>query len=104
MEQDYVLLKIDTERHKNGPELAKRLRGERTGGIPWIVITDAAGNELIAGDRPTEDGTSNIGCPVSEEERAWFLQMLAETRQHMTDGHLATLKKELAAFAESLGR
>ena len=101
MELDYVMLKIDTERNTNGEAFAKRLRGDRSGGIPWLVITDAEGKELIASDRPTENGTSNIGCPVSEEERAWFLEMLDQTRQHMQDEHRATIEKELAEFAKS---
>ncbi|HPF13812.1 MAG: hypothetical protein H6827_04950 [Planctomycetes bacterium] len=102
MAKDYVLLKIDVERDLHGEEVATKLRGERTGGIPWIVITDANGTELVASDRPTDKGPSNIGCPVSPEERGWFLSMLQQTQQRMAAEGLATIERELAAFAETI--
>ncbi len=34
MAKDYVLLKIDTERHKNGAEVAMRIRGTDKDSIP----------------------------------------------------------------------
>ena len=104
MDQDYVLLKIDTERHRHGAELAQRLRGDRTGGIPWLVITDSNGQELVTSDRPNDGKKSNIGCPVTPDEQAWFLHMLDETRQHMTQDHRTVLAKELAEFAQSQAR
>ena len=70
---DFVELKIDTERHLNGEAVARKLRGDRTGGIPWMVITDASGTELITSDDPKN---GNAGCPVTESERAWFMEML----------------------------
>jgi hypothetical protein len=99
-----VLLKIDTERHTNGAKVALKLRGTDQGGIPWIVITDSAGKPLINGDRPSDQGPSNIGCPVSPEERAWFMNMISTTRQHMSDDLLQSIESELAAFAQSMGR
>ena len=46
---DYVTLKIDTTAMQHGAEVAKRLRKSRTnGGIPWMVILDAEGEELIS--------------------------------------------------------
>ncbi len=100
LSKDYIDLKIDTERHLNGEAVAKRLRKERTGGIPWSVITDAEGAELVASDAPG----GNIGCPVTEDERAYFIEMVKASRQRITDDELETLSSELAAFAKSIGR
>ena len=44
---DYLVLKIDIEKMQHGDETGKRLRGDRTGGIPWITILDANGTELV---------------------------------------------------------
>lgn len=98
MSRDYVDLKVDTERHLNGEGVAKALRGERTGGIPWMVITDAAGKELAASDGPG----GNIGCPVSDAERAHFIEMVKTSRTRITDEELKTLADELAAFAKTI--
>ncbi|MCA9001854.1 MAG: hypothetical protein KDB61_08020 [Planctomycetes bacterium] len=102
MNLDYVLLKIDVERDLHGAEVALRLRGTDQGGIPWITITDAQGTQLTNADRPTDQGPSNIGCPVSEQERAWFMQMIRSTRQHMTEGQVGVIEKELAAYAKTI--
>ena len=96
MSRDYVDLKIDTDRHKNGKAVADRLRGERTGGIPWMVITDATGKELVSSDGPE----GNIGCPMSESERGWFVEMIRKTEQHMSKLELGTIEYELQIFAE----
>ena len=98
MERDYLNLKIDTDRHLNGEAVAKALRGDRSGGIPWSVITDAKGAELVASDGPG----GNIGCPVTEAERAHFMDMVRRTRVRITDEQLVTLEAELAAFAKSI--
>ncbi len=104
MAKDYVMLKIDVERHKNGAEVALRLRGTEEGGIPWIAITDAKGEILTTGDRPTDQGPSNIGCPATQEEQDWFMTMIGTTQQHMSNGQLNTLKMNLAVYAKSISR
>ncbi len=98
MSRDYVDLKIDTDRHLHGKEVAKSLRGDRGGGIPWMVITDSTGKELITGDGPG----GNIGCPVSDAERAHFIEMVKASRTRITDAELQTLTEELAAFAKTI--
>ena len=35
---DYIVLKIDQEAMEHGEEVGKKLRGDRTGGIPWFAI------------------------------------------------------------------
>lgn len=98
MSRDYVDLKIDTERDLNGEAVAKALRGERTGGIPWMVITDSSGEELVTADGPG----GNIGCPATEAEQAHLIEMVRTSRTRITDVELGTLAAELAAFAKSI--
>ncbi len=102
MAKDYVLLKIDTERHKSGAEVAMRIRGTDRGGIPWMAITDSKGEILVTGDRPTDKGPSNIGCPATEDEQAWFMTMIQRTTQHMSKQHLDAVQADLAVYAKSI--
>lgn len=98
--KDYIDLKIDQDRHTHGKAVAERLRKERRGGIPWMVILGADGTELITSDGPE----GNCGCPVAPAERAWFVEMLRRTGQHLDEDDLGVVEAELAAFAQELGR
>jgi len=100
MDEDFVVLKIDTERHTNGAEVAQRLRGDRTGGIPWMIVTDADGAELVTSDGPN----GNVGCPVRPEECEWFLAMIDRTAQRLSTEDAVVLATELEAFATPLRR
>ena len=55
-----------------GKEVVAKLRKGKSGGIPWMVILDKNGKELITSDGP--DG--NVGCPVKPKERKWFTHMI----------------------------
>jgi len=100
MDRDYVTVKIDVERDANGEAVAKRLRGERRGGIPWMVILDAAGKELVSSDAPT----GNIGCPVQPEEVAWFREMIRRSAIRLEAADVAAIEAELEAYAASFRR
>ncbi len=100
MDRDYVTVKIDVERDANGEAVAKRLRGERRGGIPWMVILDAAGKELVSSDAPT----GNIGCPVQPEEVAWFTEMIRRSAIRLEAADVAAIEAELGAYAASFRR
>ncbi|MEZ5975879.1 MAG: redoxin family protein [Planctomycetota bacterium] len=102
MQQDFVMLKIDVDRHPEGKALALELRGTEQGGIPWILITDAKGTALVNADRPVDGKGSNIGFPVSEEERAWFQHMLEVSVQHMGETGIAAIAQALAENAKAL--
>ena len=91
-DDNYVMVKIDTETMDKGGDVAERLRkGRIEGGIPWITILDADGNELITSDRP--DG-SNIGCPILPDEIEYFLTMLRKTST-VTETRLAEIREAL---------
>ena len=100
MGRDYVTIKIDVERNASGDAVAKRLRGERRGGIPWMIILDADGKELVSSDAPS----GNIGCPVQPEEVAWFAEMLRRSTTRLDDDDVAGIQAELEAYAKTLRR
>lgn len=96
--QDYVPLKIDTDEMTNGKEVAKRLRHGKGGGIPWMVILDGDGKELVTGDGPQ----GNIGCPVQPHEVEWFGQMIAKTAKNLDAEEQKDLLARLEAYAQTL--
>ena len=93
---DYIVLKIDVEEMQHGDVIGKKLRGDRTGGIPWFTILDAEGAELVSSDGPN----GNIGCPVSEDECAYFVSMIEKTIQHAPAGRVAEIAKALDKYAQ----
>jgi hypothetical protein len=94
--QDYVVIKIDTDEMEHGAEVAKRLRGQRDNGIPWMVVLDSEGNELISADGPN----GNIGCPIVPEGIDHFMKMIQQTSQHADAEAHARLRAALEEFAK----
>ena len=74
------------------------MRGGKGGGIPWMVILDGDGGQLVTSDGPK----GNIGCPIQPHERAFFYGMLEKTRKHMSDEDVAAVKAGLEAFAKAI--
>ena len=83
----------------SGNAIGEYLKKERRGGLPWLVITDADGKELISSNN--EEG-KNIGSPAAQWEVDHFMKMIRETRQHMSDDDLAALEKDLNIHAERI--
>ena len=65
---------IDTDRMTDGAELAKELGKGEGSGIPWMVILDGDGKEVVSSNAEPDGG--NIGGPRSVDECAWFVEML----------------------------
>ncbi len=63
-----------------------------------MIITDSEGNELTTSDGPG----GNVGCPVTEDERAWFIEMLKSTAIRVTPEERAQVEAALAKYAETL--
>ena len=84
----------------NGREVAGRLGKPEKGGIPWLVILDAAGEKLIASDGPK----GNIGYPFEPHEIEYFLTMLKSTAERMDEGQLAEVETALNEAAKKYGR
>ena len=81
---------------EQGAETGKKLRGDRSGGIPWITILDGDGTELVTSDGPN----GNIGCPITEPERAYFVTMIEKTAQHASPDRFTDIAKALDQHAE----
>lgn len=89
---NFVWLKLDRERHTEGEAVMKKLRGDRQGGIPWVVILDAAGKELGTSDDP--DG-ENYGFPTEPDEIKHFMKLVKSTAPRLTEEQATTLQKAL---------
>jgi hypothetical protein len=89
-------LKIDVEQMEQGGEVGTRLRDGRSGGIPWMTILDGDGTELVTSDGPA----GNIGCPITEDECAYFVQMIEQTIQHAPESRVAEIAKALDEYAQ----
>ena len=96
MQKDYAELTIDTDRMTHGQAIFDRLKQKRSGGLPWLIVLDGDGKELVTGVGPA----GNIGAPVEIVECAHFLDMLKQTRQRLTDGDLAVIAEDLEVFAK----
>ena len=96
IELDFVAVKIDVSKMENGKDVAQRLRKSRTGGIPWMVIFDADGKELISSDGPK----GNCGYPLHPHEIDHFLNMLRSTSTRTNEKQLAEIKKALDEYRE----
>lgn len=96
LQKDYVLLSLDTGKHKGGAKVIEQLRaGHDGGGIPWMTVLDAEGKELVTSDGPK----GNVGCPAQPEEIVWFRKMLEQTKKRLTAEDLDAIRKTNEAFA-----
>ena len=89
---------IDQDRMEGGKALANELRGSRRGGIPWHVILDANGKEVIDSTGPK----GNVGCPAQPHEIDYFCKMIDETRKHMSDVDRKVIERELRIYGKQL--
>ena len=96
LQKDYVLLSLDS-RNKRGTEVIGKLRaGHDGGGIPWFVVLDAEGKELVTSDGPK----GNVGCPAQPEEIAWFRTVLERTKKRLTAAELDAIQQANEALAK----
>lgn len=97
-QKGWVDVMVDVDRDTNGKELNERLKGRRSGGLPWMVILDADGKEIVSSN---ENGTgANIGGPRTESECAWFVEMLRRSKgDKVSDAELTALAADLEAYA-----
>lgn len=81
LERDYVFLKIDNVRDKDGAKVADRIvSGREHFGVPFHAIFDSSESLLIDSEGPT----GNIGHPASYEGRLHLTRMLKQTRKNLT--------------------
>jgi hypothetical protein len=87
LEKDYVMLKIDDVRDLNGKDVAERVHGGQSYGIPFHAIFDASGTMLIDSNGPL----GNIGSIGGVEGKRHLRKMLAASRQNLTDAEVEQL-------------
>jgi thioredoxin-related protein len=97
--RDYLDVKVDIDRMKNGKEVMERYTHGKQGGIPWFVILDPNGKALATSDGP--DG-NNIGYPAEPKEIDHFLSMLKKTVRHTEPAQLDTVRKALEEASERI--
>ena len=82
---------------KDGREVLKELKQERSGGIPWMTILDGEGQEIISSVGPN----GNIGCPVEPPEIDHFIEMI-KTASNSSDEQLTAIRTAMEANAKKL--
>ncbi len=95
---DFIDLKIDVDRMKNGKEVAKRFRKDERGGIPWFAILDSKANVLATSDGPK----GNIGYPAEPEEIGHFIDSLKKATKRISAEQLSQIEKNLKDAAAKL--
>lgn len=98
----WVDVMIDVDRDTHGKALNERLEGDRPGGLPWMVILDAEGKEIVSSNAQDGDHDGrNVGGPRAEWECAWFVEMLERSRgDKVTEAEIARIAADLEAYAK----
>lgn len=85
LETDLVIVKIDESKMINGQAVCDRLKNNDPNlGMPWFVFTDADKKVLANATGPN----GNVGCPMTPEERDWFIDGIRQSRIRLTDQQL----------------
>ncbi len=82
---------------EGGKDVFNELKDERSGGLPWMVILDGDGKELISSVGP--DG--NVGCPVDPNEIAHFVEMIKQTSA-ASEEQLSAIEQAMTANAKKI--
>jgi thioredoxin-related protein len=103
LDRDFVVLKIDVDRMKNGKEVMEKYRSgdSRSGGIPWMAILSGKGDKLATSDL-LPDPNRNIGYPAEPKEIDAFLTMIEGQAQRIEPAQAARLRKELESAGEKI--
>jgi hypothetical protein len=98
-QQGWVDLMIDVDRDTNGKAINERLKGDRKGGLPWMIVLDAEGKEIVTSNAEPKGG--NIGGPVAPDECAWFGVMMDRSRgDKVSKEQLDAMLADLEEFAK----
>ncbi len=100
MDEHFVDIKIDTDRTIGGQEMLTEYRKSKRGGIPWFVLLDGDGNEIVN----SSSSGQNIGYPGDAPSAAIFVEMLKKAQPDMTDDQLDFIKSELVASMKKRAR
>ena len=99
LDRHYVFVKLDISRDTGAESLRNRFKEAESGGVPWYVILDDAGQPLITSndkELDADSGNNNVGFPSSKEGIAHFLKMIKQTAPRLSDEALTLLGKRLS--------
>lgn len=80
---------------QDGKQTASKLGHHGDSGLPWMTILDSSGSEIVNSNSPQ----GNIGCPISEEECRYFMDMINQSKQLLTSQQASELASALDAHA-----
>lgn len=92
------MVKIDIDRMTHGKEVVRRIGFSDRSGLPWMVILDAEGKNLITADGPK----GNVGFPVEPQEIEHFIGMLQKTAKKLTPEQISEIEKALKESARRI--
>ena len=99
-DKGWVDVMIDVDRDTHGQAVNERLKGKRQGGLPWMVILDADGKEIVSSNAESKDG-KNIGGPRADWECAWFGVMMDRSRgDKVTAEEIKIMTDDLEAYSK----
>jgi thiol-disulfide isomerase/thioredoxin len=85
--KDFVEVKIDVDRMIGGKDIQAKYPGAKDAGIPWFVMLDSQGKEIVDSNGPK----GNVGFPGKPDELEHFQKMLKQSAQHISDAEIQTL-------------
>lgn len=100
--QGWVDVMIDVDRDAGGRQINERLMAGRSGGLPWMIVLDAGGKELVTSNAQVEGHQGrNIGGPRADWEQAWLVEMLRRSKgAKVTDSELDRVAEDLAEYSK----
>ncbi|WP_076344263.1 thioredoxin family protein [Paludisphaera borealis] len=97
LEHDFLVVKVDVDRMKNGKEVMERYRPKESQGIPWFVVLDAKGEKHGTADA----AFGNIGYPLEPKEIDAFMTLF-ESQGKLQPAQISELRKGLEKAAADI--
>ena len=97
LEHDFLVVKVDVDRMKNGKEVMSRYRPKDSQGIPWYVVLDAEGKPHGTADA----AFGNIGYPFEPKEIDAFTTLI-ESQGKLKPDQVSALRKGLEKAADGI--
>ncbi len=80
-----------------GEDVLSRLKKDRSGGLPWMIVLNGDGKEIICSVGPK----GNVGCPVEPFEIEHFVEMIRQSSD-TSEEELIAVRNALQANAKKL--
>ncbi len=82
---------------EGGEDVFTELRKDRSGGLPWMVVLDGDGSEIVTSVGPQ----GNIGCPAETFEIEHFVDMIKQS-SNASEAQLTAISDALKTYAKKL--